>query len=64
MKPSTHAGNPPVEILSRNKVVGYFVSKSALDDIELELASKDQVTVFIKTKLANIGHILDLLGDK
>ncbi len=60
----TRAGNPPVKILNRNKVVGYFVPKSALVGGELELASKDQVTGFIRTKLAKIGHILDHLGDK
>jgi antitoxin StbD len=58
------AGNQPVAILNRNEAIGYFVPKGALVDIELELASKDQVNAFIKNKLAKIDHVLDYLKDK
>ncbi|MBU3549710.1 hypothetical protein [Polynucleobacter sp. P1-05-14] len=50
MMPITRVGNQSVAILSRNKVAGYFVPKSALDIIEF--------------KLAKIGHVIDYLYDK
>ncbi len=58
------AGNQPVAILNRNEAIGYFVPKSAVVDVQLELASKDEVTTFIKTKLVKIDHIIDYLKDK
>ena len=64
MMPITRVGNQSVAILSRNKVAGYFVPKSALDIIELELASTVQVTAFIEFRLAKMGHVIDYLYDK
>ena len=64
MMPITRAGNQSVAIQSRNKVAGYFVPKSALDIMELELASTAQVTAFIEFKLAKIGHVINYLYDK
>ena len=58
------AGNQPVAILNRNEAIGYFVPKSAVVDVHLEPASKDQVTAFIKTKLTKIDHVIDYLKDK
>ena len=58
------AGNQPVAILNRNEAIGYFVPKSAVVDIQLDPASKDQVSAFIKTKLAKIDHVIDYLKDK
>ena len=58
------AGNQPVAILNRNEAIGYFVPKSAVADIELEFALKDQVSSFINTKLAKIDHVIDYLKDK
>ena len=58
------AGNQPVVILNRNEAIGYFVPKAAVADIELKLASKDQVAEFIKSKLPKIDHVLDYLKDK
>ena len=58
------AGNQPVAILNRNEAIGYFVPKSAVVDIQLESAPKDQVTAFIKTKLTKIDHVIDYLKDK
>jgi antitoxin StbD len=58
------AGNQPVAILNRNEAIGYFVPKSAVADIELTLASNDQVKTFLKNKLPKIEHVLDYLKDK
>ena len=58
------AGNQPVAILNRNEAIGYFVPKSAVADIELKLASDDQLKVFFKNKLPKIEHVLDYLKDK
>lgn len=58
------AGNQPVAILNRNEAIGYFVPKSAVVDIELDLASTDQVNSFIKNKIAKIDHVIDYLKDK
>ena len=58
------AGNQPVAILNRNEAIGYFVPKSAVADIEIKLASNDQVKAFHKNKLPKIEHVLDYLKDK
>lgn len=58
------AGNQPVAILNRNEAIGYFVPKSAVSDIEVSVASADQVNAFINTKLAKIDHVIDYLKDK
>jgi antitoxin StbD len=58
------AGNQPVAILNRNEAIGYFVPKSAVVDVELESASRDQVSAFIKTQLPMIDHVIDYLKDK
>jgi antitoxin StbD len=58
------AGNQPVAILNRNEAIGYFVPKSAVADIEIKLASNDQVKAFLKNKLPKIEHVLDYLKDK
>ena len=38
--------------------------KGAVVDVELEPASKDQVSAFIKTQLPKIDHVIDYLKDK
>lgn len=58
------AGNQPVAILNRNEAIGYFVPKSAISEIEVSVASADQVNAFINTKLAKIDHVIDYLKDK
>jgi len=58
------AGNQPVAILNRNEAIGYFVPKSALADIEILTASKDQFDDFVQNKIQNINHILEYLKDK
>jgi antitoxin StbD len=58
------AGNQPVAILNRNEAIGYFVPKSAVVDIELKVASNDQLKAFLKNKLPKIEHVIDYLKDK
>ena len=58
------AGNQPVAILNRNEAIGYFVPKSAVEDIEINAASNDQVKAFLEKKLPQIDHVLDYLKDK
>lgn len=58
------AGNQPVAILNRNEAIGYFVPKSALADIEIFTASKEQLDDFVQNKIQDISHILEYLKDK
>jgi antitoxin StbD len=58
------AGNQPVAILNRNEAIGYFVPKSAVANIELRVASDDELKDFLKNKLPKIQHVLDYLKDK
>ena len=58
------AGNQPIAILNHNELIGYFVPKSALVEMELEVASNDQLKAFLKNKLSNIKHVLNYLKSK
>jgi antitoxin StbD len=58
------AGKQPVAILNRNEAIGYFVPKSAVEDIKIIAASNDQVKAFLEKKLPQIDHVLDYLKDK
>lgn len=46
------AGNQPVAILKRNAVIGYFVPKGAVENIQIEIATENQAISFIKTELS------------
>ena len=37
------AGSTPVAVLNRNKVVGYFVPQAAVEPLEFEAATEDEV---------------------
>ena len=58
------AGNQPIAILNHNELIGYFVPKSALVEMELEVASNDQLKAFLKNKLSNIKHVLNYFKSK
>lgn len=58
------AGSQPVTILNCDEVIGYFVPKSAVADIELVDASNQQITEFVDQQLPKIAHVLDYLKDK
>ena len=59
-----NAGNRLVVILDQDKVLGYFVPKGSLDNVELRIASENCVIAFLKRKLAKIDHVIDYLRDK
>jgi len=59
-----HAGDSPVAILNRNKVVGYFVPKSAVDETIHEIASESDVLQVLQSRKAQDQDIIDYLQDK
>jgi antitoxin StbD len=58
------AGNQPVAILDCNELIGYFVPKGAIVNIELKPASGDQVKTFLKNNIQKIEDVLEYLKDK
>jgi hypothetical protein len=59
-----HAGDSPVAVLNRNKVVGYFVPKTAVDQVSYEMASSDDVKKAIQDTTKQDVEVLDYLKDK
>ena len=58
------AGDSPVAVLNRNNVVGYFVPKSAIDQISIEYASRSDVEKLLKDNADKHKPVLDYLKDK
>ena len=63
VKVLAYAGDSPVTILNRNKVVGYFVPKSAVGQVPFEMASIEDVKKILETPEENQG-ILDNLSKR
>jgi antitoxin StbD len=59
-----NAGDTPVAVLNRNKVVGYFVPNGAVNQIELEYADHGEVQKTADDSIERNQHILDYLQDK
>lgn len=59
-----NAGDSPVAVLNRNKVVGYFVPNSVVKDIEFEQADGDEVRKTAAASIAQHRDILNYLKDK
>ena len=59
-----HAGNKPVAILNRNKVVGYFVPLSAVKQVNFEKANGEQPQNILKESNEEVKPVLDYLKDK
>ena len=59
-----HAGDSPVAILNRNKVVGYFVPKSAADVTTHEEATENELLQVLKSRKAQDESIINYLKDK
>lgn len=59
-----NAGDTPVAILNRNKVVGYFVPKSAVSQESLEMADHEEVLKILEETAEQRQPILDYLKDK
>ena len=59
-----NAGDSPVAVLNRNKVVGYFVPSSVVDDVSFEQAGSDEVKATVQASIAQNRDILEYLKDK
>jgi len=59
-----YAGNSPVAILNRNKVVGYFVPKAAVSQVHFERANSGQVQNILEESKQETQAVLDYLKDK
>lgn len=58
------AGDSPVAVLNRNNVVGYFVPKSAIDQLSIEYADSSDVEKLLKDNADKHKPVLDYLKDK
>ena len=59
-----NAGDSPVAVLNRNKVVGYFVPSSVVDDVSFEQADSDEVRKLLFETQDIDQPVLDYLQDK
>ncbi len=59
-----NAGDTPVAVLNRNKVVGYFVPISAVNQSVLEVADDTDVQKTISESVRQNQDVLDYLKDK
>lgn len=57
----SNAGDSPVAVLNRNNVVGYFVPKSAVDQINIEYAGSGDVEKLLKANADKHQPVLDYL---
>lgn len=60
----SQAGDSPVAVLNRNNVVGYFVPKSAVDQVELTQADSARVKQLLDENKEKHQPVLDYLKDK
>lgn len=58
------AGNKPVAIFDRNKVVGYYVPIEAIEKLQFELATDDEVTAALQRSLSSDKSVYEYLRDK
>ena len=59
-----HAGDSPVAILNRNKVVGYFVPLAAVSQVEFQAVDKKQLHDVLNSSRNQVQPVLDYLKDK
>lgn len=59
-----NAGDSPVAVLNRNKVVGYFVPNTVVEEIEFEPANSVEVQQTADASVARHRDILNYLKDK
>lgn len=59
-----NAGDSPVAVLNRNKVVGYFVPSSVVDGVSFEQADSDEVKKLLLDTQDTDQPVLDYLQDK
>lgn len=59
-----NAGDSPVAVLNRNKVVGYFVPNSVVEEVSFETATDDEVKKLLAETLVADQPVLEYLKDK
>ena len=59
-----NAGDTPVAVLNRNTVVGYFVPKSAVEQIDIAYADRGSVKQSLKASVAENAEVLEYLKNK
>jgi hypothetical protein len=59
-----NAGDTPVAVLNRNKVVGYFVPNSAVDQTSFEMADSTEAQKTVDASIERNKAVLDYLQDK
>ena len=58
------AGNTPVAVLNRNRVVGYFVPSAAVEDITSRHATLEETKKVLEVQKKRMAPALDYLKDK
>lgn len=58
------AGDKPVAILNRNRLVGYFVPASAVNRTSFELVDPDEFAAVLSESIEKNKAILEYLKDK
>lgn len=58
------AGNTPVAVLNRNRVVGYFVPSAAVEDIVSQHATLEETEKVLAAQKKRMAPALDYLKDK
>ncbi len=64
MKVIESAGNSPIAIMNRNKVIGYFVPEVSVHKVDFEYVSPEEVTQAMEVILKKAKPVLDYLKDK
>jgi len=59
-----HAGDSPVAVLNRNKVVGYLVPLAAVAQVDYQAVDKKQLQEALNDSKEQVQPILDYLKDK
>ena len=59
-----NAGDSPVAVLNRNKVVGYLVPNSAVDQTDLEMVDGIEVQKTVDVSIKRNKAVLRYLQDK
>jgi len=58
------AGNSPVAILNRNKVVGYFVPSTLIDTTSMQAVDTNELLKALANAKTEMQPVLDYLQDK
>jgi antitoxin StbD len=59
-----NAGDAPVAVLNRNKVVAYFVPNTAVNQTEFEMADHEELKKLLQKTIKKDQPVLDYLKDK